>query len=131
VNSRFYKTKLVRFTAHKSRVLALLLLVSFAYGANAEITHSHGLGKSTPRSLETQISSRSESPDSKAGSLLKSDCLICQLHQHLGVGTLPVSTRAVDCLLRQPAFVLSEISYRSLASTISQGRGPPAVRYFA
>ena len=79
----------------RTRLLAILLLATFAWGATAELNHNHGLKVRSGQALLTAApdSLPSESPAPQVGSEETSGtssssktgaaCLICQLHQNL------------------------------------------------
>jgi hypothetical protein len=127
-----------RSQARRARLLALLLLASFAWGTTAEFNHHHGAGVCFDQSLL----SGTQAQDANDASSLRiestktngtttpsktgAECLICQLHQNLsatalghtpGVGT--AETLAVKAQL-SVAFQLSEFTANC------QGRAPPS-----
>ena len=79
----------------RTRLLAILLLATFAWGTTAELNHNHGLKVRSGQALLTAASdllvSESSSPQAASeetsgtstSSKTGAACLICQLHQNL------------------------------------------------
>jgi hypothetical protein len=109
-----------------ARLLAFALLVFIGYGATAEVAHKHasGLlsrGAESTAALGAPDGTNSSSESSRPGS----ECLICQLHQHLFISlinTLPQIAPPPAQLARTHA---SAITYLSYADTPQRGRAPP------
>jgi hypothetical protein len=109
-----------------ARLLAFALLVFIFYGATAEVAHKHA-GNVLDRRVELAavVSTPDQTNSSSENSRPGSECLICQLHQHLFISlinTLPQVAPPPSQLARTPA---SAISYLSHADTPQRGRAPP------
>ena len=115
-----------QFHARFSRWLGLLLIAFILYGTTVEAAHRHG------RVLTDNSDVTSLSPSEKSGSLTGtqsgcSDCLICQLHQHLN--TTLITYRLVNppqqLQLGIPVTVPRDVlSHRGRATA---GRAPPSI----
>lgn len=109
-----------------ARILAFVLLVFVSYGATAEVAHKHG--NPTPE-RPTELAANVSSPDNtnpySSHTRTGSECLICQLHQHLFVSlfnALPQIAEPPAQLVRPDA---AAISYLSHTDTPQRGRAPP------
>jgi hypothetical protein len=109
-----------------ARFLAFALLIFIGYGATAEIAHKHGSTLSARRAEAVEVvSSPDDTGSSSESSRPGSECMICQLHQHLFISlfnTLPQIAPPPAQLVRSPASI---ISYLSQADTPQRGRAPP------
>jgi len=111
------------------RVLALILLATISWGANAEVTHHHGLSKGTSeRRFQGSLPcvSFGSGEASRKRSSTRDECLICQLQQNLSAGALvqlPYQTPAVRPFPRPTAAVIAQ---RTQFITSERGRAPPA-----
>ncbi|HEV7373731.1 MAG TPA: DUF2946 family protein [Pyrinomonadaceae bacterium] len=114
-----------------ARLLAFVLLVLVTYSATAEAAHKHG-NLMLARASQTAPAFGTNNDD---GSALKdsrtfSDCLICQLHQHLSISlfsSLPQVVAPLAQIARTPA---AELSYLSQSDTPRRGRAPPFASLF-
>jgi hypothetical protein len=114
-----------RRVAPLARLLVFLLFVFVTHSATVEIVHQHGnllpvnsTGAPALRDADTDHSTTDSSRST-------SECLICQLHQHLFV-TLLISTPGIDPPPAEEALAhATRISYFAEASVQQYGRAPP------
>ncbi len=127
-----------RSPAKRARLLALLLMASFAWGTTAEFNHHHGgrarlrqslLSPTQAQNADDFSSARIESrrtTGTSSTSKTGAACLICQFHQNLSATSLGhtpgVGTAGTHRLNAPPnvVFQLSEFTANC------QGRAPPS-----
>jgi hypothetical protein len=110
-----------------ARVLAFVLLAFVAYTTTAESVHRHGglALKRSESSAATVIRSSGDANPSADDSLSVSDCLICQLRQHLSSSLL---TELPQLVAPQAPPELSQTVAPLSASRVEtprRGRAPP------
>jgi Protein of unknown function (DUF2946) len=109
-----------------TRSLAFLLFALILHGATAEILHRHG-GLSTAVA-QTATSSASDSGGTDSSSqqtLTRSDCAVCQLHQHLSQTLFSALPWTAPPPEQFTLFLARSISYLSPTSMARRGRAPP------
>ena len=120
-------------SAKGTRLLALLLLASIAWGATAEVTHHHSApGRSSAPQLtanENQTpSQRVEAPGKGTSSnrtSTRDECLICQLHQNLFATVFSHSVHTTPATTGNLCSHVALIPYSSQSKTPQKGRAPP------
>jgi hypothetical protein len=121
-------------SAKGTRLLALLLLASIAWGTTAEVTHHHGAsGRSSAlqvtASEDQSPSQRVESPDNERSSkrtTTRDECLICQLHQNLFATVFSHSLHTTPATKGILCNHVALIPYSSQSKTPQKGRAPPS-----
>jgi len=106
-----------------SRWLSLLLVTFILYGTTVEAAHRHGrILPSAPSSSHVDNQQTKNLSSSRTGC---SDCLICQLHQHLT--TTLIALRLNDPPVQLPQRVAAVVPQELLSEIINplSGRGPP------
>jgi hypothetical protein len=110
------------------RLLALILLATISWGANAEVTHHHGFSKRTSeRRLQgsLQCAALYSSEASRKRSSTRDECLICQLHQNLSAGALVQLPHQTPVIRQLPRPTAAVIAQRIQFITSERGRAPP------
>ncbi|MBA3768851.1 MAG: hypothetical protein H0W99_18100 [Acidobacteria bacterium] len=117
-----------------TRVLAFLLFAIIFHGATAEIVHQHGgLSPALAGVVNTTQPAASDSGDADSPwnqTRTRSECVICQLHQHLSstlLSVLPGIAPPSAQFAHSPA---DSSYYSSQDSTTQRGRGPPLASLF-
>jgi len=117
----------------QTRLLALVLLASIAWGATAEFTHAHGLRNQPALSQITADSSlnagesvqTSNKGNSSSRSKVSTECLICQLHQNLSQTLLGHALATASADTHSFVFNPDLALYRADFSKRQRGRAPP------
>jgi hypothetical protein len=109
------------------RVISYALLFMIAYGAMAEMAHSHS-HVSPDRSDVTYISDAGNSHSSDTGQSHTAECPVCQFQQQLFNGVIHVPSFAL-APSTEIVFISTPAVFHSGASpSTPSGRGPPIVR---
>jgi len=123
---------LFRSPARQTRLLAVLLLASLAWGSTVEFTHHHGVksfssaAQSATANDSPEISS-SQTNGTSSKSKNGDECLICQLHQNLSatvIGHTPGVGPTETLGVKTPQSALVQLSEFTSAG---QGRAPPSI----
>lgn len=122
------RSKFSRRHSLPTRALALLLFALIIHGATVEIAHTHG-GPSIARGvIETATPSASDSGDADSSSQqtrTRSECVICQLHQHLSITLFSALPWTAPPPAQFTPHQAGSDPYFSPANTAQRGRAPP------
>jgi hypothetical protein len=117
------------------QLLTLLLLGSLAWGATAEVIHSHGTqpSKRSVQILRTIASDSSAAHPNQANTPLprgtrspsSDQCLICQLHQNLSAALFGPTLHFAAADASRATAAIQCTTTLSSSALMHQGRAPP------
>jgi hypothetical protein len=107
------------------RGLGLLLILFILYGTTVEAAHRHGVAAPQSNSAASVTNPNSGASGTFSPRPGCSDCLICQLHQHLSATLITVKLNTVPLARVTHALKFDPVSTRSIPYSPQSGRAPP------
>jgi hypothetical protein len=109
-----------------ARLLAFVLLAFVTYSTTAEAVHKHGnLLFASSNSSATAVYSSGDASHSANDSRSASECVICQLRQHLSISLLNALPQLVAPQRQTTRTLATTLPSASRFATPQRGRAPP------